>query len=141
MRSIVTALAAAQPRRMESNYRYVFHYAAKENSRRTLMVCFTDLADMDISGELVKSMARLQPRHLPMTVTISDSDLTNTLNELPSTETAAYEYSAALEVWNDYQRAIRALNSHGVLTVNVPAQELTIATLNRYLRIKETARL
>jgi hypothetical protein len=52
-----------------------------------------------------------------------------------------YRHAAAQEVWNDYQRTICSLQGHGVLTVNVPAADLTVATVNRYLTIKETARL
>jgi uncharacterized protein (DUF58 family) len=141
IQQIVNALTVAQPRRLEPNYRYVFNFAARENPRRTLMVCFTDLADIETSRELVSSMARLQPRHLPMTVTMSDSDVLATLRRAPKNEMQVYEHAAAMEVWADYQRAIRSLTSYGVLTVNVPAQDLTLATLNRYLCIKETAQL
>lgn len=139
--AMVQALVAAQPRRTESNYRLVFNYAARRNSRRTLMVCFTDLLDMEISKELVEGMTPLLPRHLPMTVTVSDSDLLKVLHTIPEEGMDVYRHVAAQEVWNDYQRTIRSLQSRGVLTVNVPAGDLTLATLNRYLEIKQTARL
>lgn len=139
--SIVQALVAAQPRKTESNYRQVFHYAARRNSRRTLMVCFTDLLDLEISEELVVGMSSLLPRHLPMTVTLSDSDVLKVLHQIPEEGNDVYRHVAAQEVWNDYQRTIRSLQSRGVLTVNVPASDLTPATLNRYLEIKQSSRL
>lgn len=139
--SIVQALVSAQPRRTESNYRHVFHYAARQSNRRTLMVCFTDLLDLEISNELVESMAPLQPRHLPMAVTVSDSDLLEVLHATPREGLDVYRHVAAQEVFSDYQRTIRSLQSRGVLTVNVPASELTPATLNRYLEIKQGALL
>ncbi|MEZ0296398.1 MAG: DUF58 domain-containing protein, partial [Candidatus Methylacidiphilales bacterium] len=74
-KAIVQALVSAQPRRMEPNYRLVFNYAARKNIRRTFMVCFTDLLDMETSQTLVEGMTPMIPRHLPMTVTLSDSAL------------------------------------------------------------------
>ncbi len=139
--AIVQALVSARPRPTEPDYRTVFHYAARRNTRRTLMVCFTDLLDLDISQTLVESMVPLQPRHLPMAVTISDSDLLKILHATPEEGIDVYRHVAAQEVLHDYQRTIRALQSRGVLTVNVPANELTPATLNRYLGIKQSARL
>jgi uncharacterized protein (DUF58 family) len=138
---IVQALVTAQPNRLESNYAQVFHYAAKRNRQRTLFVCFTDLLDLEISQALVESMRPLRPHHLPMTVTISDSALLHVTRKIPVVAREVYEHAAAQEVWDDYQRSIRALHSGGVTTVNVPAQSLTLATLNRYLEIKRTARL
>jgi uncharacterized protein (DUF58 family) len=141
MAALTRALVSAQPRRTESNYRLVFNYAARRNSRRTLMVCFTDLLDLEISRAYVEGMRSLVPRHLPMTVAISDSELLQAVQKIPDSEMGIYEHAAAEEVWEDYQRTIRALRTYGTLTVNVPAQELTLATINRYLDIKNTARL
>lgn len=140
-KAIVQALVSAKPRRMEPNYRLVFNYAARKNIRRTFMVCFTDILDMETSKSLVEGMSPLIPRHLPMTVTLSDSGLVHAIRKVPQTELEVYEHVAAQEVWNDYQRTVRALQSHGVLTVNVPAEELTLATINRYLEVKRTSRL
>lgn len=139
--SIVRALVSAQPRRLEPNYRLVFNYARRRNTRRAFMICFTDILDLDSSAALVDGMRSLLPRHLPMTVTISDSDLLNLLETVPESNRGVYEYAAALETWNDYQRTIRALQSHNILTVNVPAADLTVATLNQYLEVKQAARL
>jgi hypothetical protein len=52
-----------------------------------------------------------------------------------------YRNVAATEMWNDYQRTLRVLRSRGILTVSVPADQLSAATINEYLRIKDTARL
>jgi uncharacterized protein (DUF58 family) len=141
MTSIIQALVKAQPRRLEPNYPLVFNYAARRNTRRTLFVCFTDLLDLEISQSLVTGIQHLLPRHLAMTVTVSDSELLQATKTLPETGLEVYQHVAAQEVWNDYQRSIRALHTRGILTVNVPAQDLTLATLNRYLEIKRTARL
>ena len=40
-------------------------------------------------------------------------------------------------MWEDYRNAVHLLERHGALTVNVPANALTAATINRYLEVKK----
>jgi hypothetical protein len=46
-----------------------------------------------------------------------------------------------MEIWNDYQRTLRGLRSRGLEPVSVPADELSTAAIDEYLRIKNSARL
>jgi len=125
-----------QPQRFESDYAVAFAHAARRNSRRSLLVCFTDLLDSESSRALIASMLRLAPKHLPMCVTLSDSDLLAARQQTPETPLDVFEKVAATEVWEDYKRAIGLLEGRGVTVVHVPAHELTTATINQYLRIK-----
>jgi hypothetical protein len=81
------------------------------------------------------------PRHLPVIVTVGNSEVLAVTRKEPENEFEVYRHVAAMEIWNDYQRTLRGLRSRGVGTVSVPAQELSTAAINEYLRIKETARL
>ena len=76
-----------------------------------------------------------------MIVTVSNSEVLAVTRKEPENEFEVYRHVAAMEIWNDYQRTLRGLRSRGVGTVSVPAQELSTAAINEYLRIKETARL
>ncbi|MSR65298.1 MAG: DUF58 domain-containing protein [Verrucomicrobiae bacterium] len=138
---IVDTLFQAQPRRFESDYAMAFANVARRNSRRSLVVCFTDLLDSESSRSLIHSMWRLLPKHLPICVTISDSDLLAARHQTPQVVTDVFEKLAAMEVWDDYRRALGLLEGRGVAVVNVPAHELTSATINRYLEIKSRGML
>ena len=122
--------------RLESDYALAFSHLARRNSRRSLIVCFTDLVDAEASRSLINGLRYLVPRHLPLCVTVSDSDLVAAQRAVPATATAAFELIAATELWEDYQKALRFLEREGALTVNVPADVLTTAVINRYLIIK-----
>lgn len=137
----VRSLTALQATRLESDYAAVFHHVMRRCSRRTLIVCFTDLADTHSAGTLLEAAQPLMPRHLPVIVTVSNSEVLAVTKKAPANEFEVYRHVAATEIWNDYQRTLRALRSRGVATVSVPAQELSTAAINEYLRIKETARL
>ena len=141
MSHLVRNLTSLQPSRLESDYAAVFHHVLRRCSRRTLIVCFTDLGDAHSANSLLQAALPLRPRHLPVIVTVSNSEILAVTRKEPVNEFEVYRHVAAMEIWNDYQRTLRGLTSRGVAAVSVPAQELSTATINEYLRIKETARL
>jgi len=141
MSVLVRNLTSLQPTRLESDYAGVFHHVLRNCSRRTLIVCFTDLGDAHSANRLLQAALPLMPRHLPVIVTVSNSEVLAVTRKTPENEFEVYRHVAAMEIWNDYQRTLRGLRSRGVATVSVPAQELSTAAINEYLRIKETARL
>jgi uncharacterized protein (DUF58 family) len=138
---LVKNLTSLQPSRLESDYAAVFHHVLRNCSRRTLIVCFTDLSDTNSANSLLKASLQLMPRHLPVIVTVSNSEVLAVTRQIPENEFEVYRTVAATEIWNDYQRTLLGLRSRGVATVSVPAQELSTAAINEYLRIKESARL
>jgi uncharacterized protein (DUF58 family) len=141
MSHLVKNLTALQASRLESDYAAVFHNVLRRCSRRTLIVCFTDLGDTQSAESLLRAALPLLPRHLPVIVTVSNSEVLGVTRKIPENEFEVYRHVAAMEIWNDYQRTLRGLRSRGVATVSVPAQELSTAAINEYLRIKETAQL
>ena len=141
MSHFVRNLTSLQPTRLESDYAAVFHHVLRHCSRRTLIVCFTDLGDAPSANRLLQAALPLMPRHLPVIVTVSNSEVLAVTRKVPENEFEVYRHVAAMEIWNDYQRTLLGLRSRGVATVSVPAQELSTAAINEYLRIKESARL
>jgi uncharacterized protein (DUF58 family) len=138
---MVGDLTPLQPDRFDSDYATAFHQLMRHSSRRTLVVCFTDLGDASAAQRLLAAALPLVPRHLPVLVTVSNSEILALSREMPGTERDVYRTVAAAEMWNDYQRTLRALRSRGILTVSVPADQLSTAVINEYLRIKDSARL
>ena len=138
---LVRQLTPLQPTRYESDYAAVFHHVLRRCSRRTLIVCFTDLTDTHSAASLLQGALPLVPQHLPVIVTVSNSEIRAVTRRMPENEFEAYQHVAAMEIWNDYQRTLRGLRSRGLVSISVPANELSTATINEYLRIKESARL
>jgi len=138
---LVRDLTPLQPDRFDSDYATAFHQLMRRSSRRTLVICFTDLGDASAAQRLLAAAAPLVPRHLPVLVTVSNSEILALSRRVPETEIEVYRNVAATEMWNDYQRTLRGLRSRGILTLSVPADQLSMAVINEYLRIKDTARL
>jgi uncharacterized protein (DUF58 family) len=138
---MVRELTPLQPSRLDSDYATAFHQLARRLSRRALVVCFTDLGDTQAAQRLLTAAAALVPRHLPVVVTVSNSEIIAASRHLPENEREVYRTVAATETWNDYQRTLAALRSRGIVTVSVPADQLSTSVINAYLRIKDSARL
>jgi len=70
-----------------------------------------DLADAHSANTLLQASLPLMPRHLPVIVTVSNSEILAVTKKSPTSEFEIYRHVAATEIWNDYQRTLRGLRS------------------------------
>lgn len=134
---IADALYALPVHLHEPDYALAFSTLFSRSRKRSLVVCFTDLIDTDASARLLSGMASLYPRHLPLLIAIEDPDLRVAAAQYPETETDAYEKAMAIQAIEDRRHALSTLSRSGVLVMDSTPQELTVATVNRYLEIKD----
>ena len=124
---MLESLYAVQGAAVEPDYNAAFAYLARQKARRSLVVVFTDLTGNPTEA-LVTGLIRLRRQHLPLLVTIADPTVTH-LARLPVTDsTSLYDRTVAETVL-----AERRLARFGVLTLDVAADELSVAVINRYL--------
>ena len=78
----------------------------------------------------------LARRSLPLVVTISDPDLHTAVKLQPRDSVTVYQREAAAQLLDERQVALDHLHRQGVLTLDVPANQLSLAVINRYLELK-----
>lgn len=111
-------------------------YLATRNPRRSLVVLFTDFAEPHSARELVAQIGHLIPRHLPLVVTMQDPSFIS-LAELPPTSAEnVYRRAVARRTLDARAKVLTELGKRGVHTLDVPADRLTPAVINRYLEVK-----
>jgi uncharacterized protein (DUF58 family) len=89
----------------------------------------------------VAQIGHLVPRHLPLVVTMQDPSI-RALAELPASSTEnVYRRAVATRTLDARAQVILALHERGVLTLDVPADRLTPAVINRYLEVKARSEL
>jgi len=81
-------------------------------------------------------MARLAQRHLPLCVVISDPNITNLAAQPPRDSGAVYQRAVAEMLLDERRVVLDTLNRSGVLTLDVPADKLTVSVINKYLELK-----
>lgn len=129
-------LYAVEAQPVEPNYRRALSYLAAKQRKRSLVIIFTDLSGGVSMQSLVAHTTLLARRSLPLVVTISDPDIVTATQQTPSDSISAYQRSAAAQLLDERQVTLDTLRQQGVLTLDVPANQLSIAIINRYLALK-----
>jgi uncharacterized protein (DUF58 family) len=139
--ALLEALYKVQPQQVEPDYAGAGAFLSTRRSKRSLVVLFTDIIDKEQSDALVKGFGRLAPRHLPLAVTMADSEVLAMARRQPSDAAQMYESVVAQDLLDDRANALDALQRRGALTIDVPADKLTPAVVNKYLELKARGRL
>lgn len=140
-RRLLDTLTPLQPDLQEPDYSGAFLRLAATARRRSLVVVLTDCADPVSSERLLRGLWHLQNRHLVLVCAISDYELRDRLTEPPRNTLDVYQQTVAASMLSDRRHALQRLESMGVLTLDASPQDLTVATVNRYLEIKQTGLL
>ncbi len=129
-------LYAVEPQPIEPDYHRALAYLALKQRKRALMIIFTDLSGGLSLNNLVGQVAQLARNHLPLVVTISDPDVHTAAQQRPQNTLAVYQRAAASQLLDERRVTLENLRRHGVMTLDVPANQLTITVINRYLELK-----
>ena len=106
-------------------------------ARRSLVVLFTDLVSEEASRALVAAVTRLAGGNVVLCCLLSDPQLDAVAERTPASTEELYERVVAENVIDARARAIATLRQHGVHVIDVPAERLTVATIQRYLELKK----
>ncbi len=121
----------------EPDYRAAFEFLRARSGRRSLVVLFTDLVDEDASRALVAAVTRLAGHNLVLCCLLADPQLAEVATRVPTSTTQLFERVVAEQVRDARASAIAILRRRGVHTIDVPAEHLTVATIQRYLELKK----
>jgi uncharacterized protein (DUF58 family) len=133
---MLEALYNVQFEPVEADYAQALAYLGVKHKRRSLVIMFTDLVTLDAARPLIAHMARLAQRHLPLCVVISDPNVTRLAVQPPRDSDAVYQRAVAEMLLDERQVVLDTLNRSGVLTLDVPADKLTVSVINKYLELK-----
>ena len=134
---LMEALYSLEPQMIEPSYKRAFNFFSANCHRRSLVVILTDLVDRDASAELLAHTSQLIPRHLPLIITIGDTDLRELVRSDPVNSTDVYRQAVAEEILRQREEALTRIRHAGGLALDVPAGRLSLELVNKYLEVKE----
>jgi uncharacterized protein (DUF58 family) len=137
MSALLESLYNVKAQMVEPSYARAFQYLAKHCKRRSLVIILTDLVDREASAELLRYTETLLPRHLPLIVTIGDNDLRALVTQPPRDVKDVYQQSVAEELLQQREEALARITELGGLALDVPAGQLSLQLVNKYLEVKE----
>ncbi|HRW07143.1 MAG TPA: DUF58 domain-containing protein [Caldilineaceae bacterium] len=134
-------LYAVESLAVEPNYRNAFRYFAARQHKRSLVLVFTDLTSSVSTADLLAQMGRLRQGHLPLLVTMRDPTVQQMAHQPVEDSASLYQRTVAEQLLNERQLALEQLTHRGVLTLDVSADQLSLALINRYLALKAENRI
>jgi len=108
--------------------------------RRAMVVLMTNLRGED-EAELVPALRMLSRRHLVVLASLRERSIERARREPIHRFGEALRFAAAERYDAERREVMATLRAEGVITLDVPAEELPVALANRYLDIKAMGRL
>ncbi len=121
----------------ESNFTLGIAELQTRLRRRTLIVLFTDFIDTITAELLVENIRRVSARHLLVFVTIRDNLLPQIFETYPASASDVARAVLAGDFLRERSIVLEKLERLGIHCIDVPANQLSTALLNRYLLIKQ----
>src|SRR5437773_9330247 len=119
----------------EPDYRAAFEFLRSKTARRAFAILFTDLVDEEASRGLVAALTQLAGNNLVLCCVLQDPQLAEAAAREPASSGELYERVVASEVLDARRRALAVLRRHGVHSIDVPAERLSVPTIQRYLEL------
>lgn len=135
--TIVQQLYDARAQYVEPDYGLAFARMRNDLRGRSMVALFTDTSDQIVAQVVARHLALLARHHLPICVTLADIELRGTAERVPDSGSELYQKVVALKLLEEREALLEGMRRNGVLTVDVPANEMALATINRYLEAKE----
>jgi uncharacterized protein (DUF58 family) len=133
---LTDVLSDLEPRFEEADYERAFLEIERTLRRRSLVVLFTDLFDPVASSAVLGAAQLLTKRHLVLVVLMNDAAIADALRRTPADADDAYRAAVAATLSDERAHAVAALRNRGIIVVDVPAAELTVALLDAYVDVK-----
>lgn len=139
---IRSVLSGLEPRFADTDYRSLFSRIRRNLGKRSLIVCFGDLAGTSRIEDLYHEASQLAHRHFVLFLMLRDKGL-ETLVDSPvrGDEARGYTRSAAREILNLREEAMKRFQAAGIHAADVLPAQVNTALINRYLAIRSANRL
>jgi len=124
-----------QPKPVATDYLAAATELSLLHSRRTLVMLVTNVRDEDIE-DLLAAVRLLQKRHLVCVASLRERELDQALLRDVETLPDAVQAGALARYLQQRADAHEALRSHRVMVLDVTAEELPAALVERYLAVK-----
>jgi uncharacterized protein (DUF58 family) len=133
---IADSLYNVSPKMCQPDYEKAFKLVESRLRKRSLIVVFTDLLDVEISKTLISYLPRLRSHHLVLCITLRDSELLDIAGNVPDTIRDAYQKAVAGQLLLEQQSTLSKLQQNGVMILDSTPENLSVASVNRYLELK-----
>ena len=139
--TMLEAIYALPVHPVEPDFAEAFKYLASKQRRRALIILFTDILDSDSAEGIAAYVSQLSKHHLVACVTLTDSGIVELAEQRTPDSKSVYQKAIAERLLQEKHATLEILRRQGVITIDVPAHQLTMAVVNKYLELKAKSRI
>ena len=126
---------------VEPDFEEAFKYLASKQRKRALIILFTDILGNDSAEGIATYVTQLSRHHLVVCVTLTDSGIVELAEQGTKDSKSVYQKAIAERLLEEKHATLEILRRRGVITIDVPAHQLTMAVVNKYLELKAKSRI
>lgn len=141
LRHLIEHLAAVREDEWEADHLLAAGRLLADQTRRSLVVWITDLAETAMTPEVVRAATHVMAHHVVLFIVIGEPELQALARRTPDTVEAMYDTAAAQEVVHRRELLLAKLRQNGALALETTAAGLSLAVVNGYLDIKQRGRV
>ena len=126
---------------VEPDFKSAFTYLASKQRKRALIILFTDILDNDSAEGIATYLAQFSKHHLVICVTLTDSGIVELADQKTTNSKSVYQKAIAERLLQEKHATLEILRRRGVITIDVPAHQLTMSVVNKYLELKAKSKI
>lgn len=120
----------------ESDFEKLYTYTRNHIHQRSLFLVYTNFESASGMKRRLKHLQLLAKRHLVVVIFFENTELTALTTTLTQKVEQIYIQTIAEKVRFEKREIVRELNRYGIHTILTPPQNLSVATINKYLELK-----
>jgi uncharacterized protein (DUF58 family) len=138
---ILEVLYKEKTRYLELNSEQLYLTIRKKIKQRSLLVFFTNFESLSAMRRQLPYLKKIARFHLLLVVFFENTEITNSLKLETKNIQDIYFKTIAEQFVNEKKQIVKELNQHGITSILTTPQNLTINSINAYLRLKSSLRL
>jgi len=120
----------------EPNYEFLYSTVSNKIRQRSLLLLFTNFEGFPSLNLQMSFLKRLAQKHLVVVIFFENTEIKQLLHENAQSVEEIYIKTIAEKLLYEKKLIVRELNKYGIHAVLTEPQNLTIATINKYLQLK-----
>jgi uncharacterized protein (DUF58 family) len=137
LRALLESLSQVHAETFEADHLRASELLLTSQSRRSLIIWMTDLAETAATPEVIECAATMARRHLVVLGVMAQTEMRQLVAARPESPREMYQYTAALEILQRRDLLLRRLRQQGAMALEAAPTGISTALMNQYLEVKE----
>lgn len=120
----------------ETDFSIVHNYIRKKITQRSLLLLYTNFESMYSLQRQLPYLQGLARLHLLVVIFFENTEVKNLIEQPAGDLREVYHKAIAEKFTLEKKQIVKELKKHGIQTVLTTPQQLTVATINKYLELK-----